>query len=116
MGKVFWHSGTKQYNKVTLHNKPHTRHLLGGKNPGGWLLLLRREATENWAEHMVYIGFLGGQGCFQRGWRVEGLCGLILGQAQGLVGFFFPVEQILATLPPWGWKSTLHPSRLLELV
>lgn len=89
MGKVFWHSRRKQYNKVTLHNKPHTRHLLGGEDPGGCLLLLRREAAENWAEHMVYIRFLGGQGCFQGGWRVEGLCGLILGQAQGLVGFFF---------------------------
>lgn len=38
---------------------------------------------------MVDIGFLGGEGSFRGGWRLEGLCGLILGQAQGLVGFFF---------------------------
>lgn len=29
--------------------------------------------------------------------------------------FFFPVKQILATFPPWGWKSPLQPSLLLEL-
>jgi hypothetical protein len=52
---------------------------------------------------MVDIGFLGGEGSFRGGWRLEGLCGLILGQAQGLVGFFF----FLFTFPPWGWKSPL---------
>lgn len=50
--------------------------------------MLKRESAENWAEHMVYIGFLRGKGSFQGNWRLEGLCGPILGQAQGLVGCF----------------------------
>ena len=53
-GKVSWQSGVKEYHKVTLHNKPHTRDLLGEKNPGLWLLLLRQIAAENSAEDMVF--------------------------------------------------------------
>ena len=36
-GKVSWQLGAKEYHKVTLHNKVHTRDLLIGKNTGGWL-------------------------------------------------------------------------------
>lgn len=40
MGKVLWQSGAHGYQKVTLHYKPYTRNLLGGKDPGQRLPLL----------------------------------------------------------------------------
>ena len=61
MRKVSWQPDAKKYHKVTLWNKPHTKDILGGKSPEGWLLLLRWEATENWAEDRIYIGFLGSE-------------------------------------------------------
>lgn len=45
-----------QETPVTQHNKPHTRVLLGGKNPGGWLPLpgQKQQRTE---QKTVYVGF-----------------------------------------------------------
>lgn len=36
-GKLSWQSGAKEYHKVTLHNKPHTRDLLEKIQDGGLL-------------------------------------------------------------------------------
>lgn len=58
-GKASWQLGAWEYHKITPHNIPHTRDLLGGKKPGGWLPLLRWERSENWTEGRVYIEFLG---------------------------------------------------------
>ena len=35
--KVSWHSKPKEYQEVTLHNKPHRRDLLGTSQEGGHL-------------------------------------------------------------------------------
>lgn len=53
-----------------------------------WLLLLRREASENGVEDKAYTVFLGGR-AFQGGLGLKELWGLILRQTQGLVWFFF---------------------------
>jgi hypothetical protein len=34
LGKVGWQSGAKEYSQVRQHSLPHTRDLVGGKNPG----------------------------------------------------------------------------------
>ena len=39
-GKASWQSGAKDTTKVTPHNKPHIRDLLGGRNLGGQLPLI----------------------------------------------------------------------------
>lgn len=82
--KVSWQSGVKEYHKVIPHNKPHTRDL-GGKYPGGWLPLLKREASLG--QHLYRVWWWVG-GAFQGGLGLERLHIPILEQAQGLVGFF----------------------------
>lgn len=57
-GKVSWQPGTKGYHKITLHNKPHTRGLLGKSKRGLPLLGL---GAEELSKREIYIGFLGGK-------------------------------------------------------
>lgn len=59
--KASWQLGVQAYHKVTSHNKPYIRNLLGEKNPGEWLPLLGWEAAGNWVEDRFHIGFLGEQ-------------------------------------------------------
>lgn len=63
-GKASWQSGAKQQHKVTLHNKPHTRDLLGKTKEGGCLCSgKKQEVTEQKArfvgEGRVFQGGLG---------------------------------------------------------
>lgn len=64
---------------------------MGKKNPrwGGWLTPGGWEGTANWAESKLYRFLSGGGVSFPGGLGLVGFCGPILGQTQGLVGFFF---------------------------
>lgn len=55
-GQVSWQPGTKGYSKITLHNQPHTRDLLGKSKRGLPLLGL---GAEELSRRQTYIGFLG---------------------------------------------------------
>lgn len=50
--------GAKEYHKVTLNNKAHTRDLLIGKNTGGWLpqgkIQQRIEQEAGFIEFLVF--------------------------------------------------------------
>lgn len=45
--KAFWQLEAKEYQKVTLHNKRHTRDLLGKETQEGGCFCLARETAEN---------------------------------------------------------------------
>lgn len=94
MGKTSWQLGAKEYYKVTPYNKPHTRALLGTKNPGGWLSLLQQEA-ERIEQKTGFIQGFRGRGVFHGGLGLEGLWPDL--EDQGLVGFYFSAGQGLST-------------------
>jgi hypothetical protein len=60
-GKGILDSVTKEHHNVTLHNKPHTRDLLGEIQEGGCLSLVEKQQETEWE-----ASFLGG-GVFQGG-------------------------------------------------
>lgn len=62
MGTVFWQSGAKAYNKVTSHNKPHTRDLLERKKP-------RRAVASVWERRSRELGRR--QDLYSVSWREE---------------------------------------------
>ena len=64
LGKVGWQSGAKEYSQVRQHSLPHTRDLVGGKNPG---------AAFAWATCVVFYKKI----------RREGIC---LVDVQSVVG------------------------------
>lgn len=106
-GKVSWQSGAKEHHK-TMYNKHHTRDLLGRKKHKEWLLLLgeKQQRRKQKADFRCPPNPHPESGAFQDGPGVEQLCGLILGQIQGLVrfcvlimGFFFSFLQGRAWLP-----------------
>ena len=67
--KISWQLGAKEYNKVTSHHRPHTRDLLGGKNPGRWLPPSAQERSRELGKMQgLYMEFLGSEGgAFQSG-------------------------------------------------
>jgi hypothetical protein len=69
IGQVSCLSGAKEYNKVTSHHRPHTRDLLGGKNPGRWLPPSAQERSRELGKMQgLYMEFLGSEGgAFQSG-------------------------------------------------
>lgn len=73
-GKGILQSGAKEYHKTIPYNRSHTRDLLGGENPGGWLPLLVRSSRELGRMQDLCRG--SGEGSL----GLEGLCGLILWQ------------------------------------
>lgn len=96
--------GVRQGHTTTRshHNKPPTRSLLGGKNPGGWLPLPVRSSREVGSTQGSQRVSCGGRGQFSRvAWHWRDYVTQSIGQAQGLVGyFFFLVGQSLAALWP----------------
>ena len=59
-GKVSSQLGGKEYHKVTPHNKPHTRRLLGETEEGGCLCLGEKQWGTEWEAGFIQ-GFLGAE-------------------------------------------------------
>lgn len=58
-GRVSWQSGAKEYHKVKLHNKPHTRHLLEKTQDGGLLCSDKKEQRNEQENGFIKVLGLG---------------------------------------------------------
>lgn len=76
--KISWKSEAKEYHRVTPHNSPHTRDLLG-ETQGGWgcRCLDWPEAAKSWVGGRFYILFV--VGAELSGVGIDGISGWALG-------------------------------------
>lgn len=92
-----------EYHKVTAHNKPQTRDLLGGKNSeGGYLYSGEAAETE---QKSLYIKFLGGGPSRVGGGRL-----LLLGFQVLSLGFLLCREELGPHAPGGARSQSLGPS------
>lgn len=88
-GKGIWQLGVKILQKSYHTTLSHSHKIfMGGKKPRKVVASAQVRDSRELNRRNVYMAFLGG-GTFQSDLEIEGLCGLILGQAQRLLGFFF---------------------------